>query len=174
MGSINERQGLLFLDFRYKGVRCREYTKLEASKPNRKRAERLLQTIEAEITLGSFDYGKYFPNSKLRERFDEADERKRQANLYFSAPNSPKFEEFAKIWLLEKQIEWSKGHLMVVEGTIDKYLNPVFGSKKISAINKAQILQFRTILAKVPGRNGGFLSPSRINHIMTPLRMILN
>ena len=174
MGSINERQGLLFLDFRYKGVRCREYTKLEASKPNRKRAERLLQTIEAEITLGSFDYGKYFPNSKLRGRFDEADERKRQANAYFSAPNSPKFEEFAKTWLLEKQIEWSKGHLMVVEGTIDKYLTPAFGSKKISAINKAQILQFRTILAKVPGRNGGFLSPSRINHIMTPLRMILN
>jgi integrase len=174
MGSVNERQGQLFLDFRYRGVRCREYTKLGAFKVNRTRAARLLKAIEAEITLGTFDYGKYFPTSKLRERFDQENERKRQSRAYFDAPDSPKFEEFAKTWLTEKKIEWSKGHIIDVEGAINKYLLPTFGSKKISAINKGQILQFRTILAKVPGRTGGFLSPSRINHIMTPLRMILN
>jgi integrase len=174
MGSVNERQGQLFLDFRYRGVRCREYTKLGASKVNRIRAERLLKAIEAEITLGTFDYEKYFPTSKLRERFEKENDRKRQSRAYFDAPDAPKFEEFANTWLTEKKIEWSKGHFIDVEGAINKYLLPIFGSKKISAINKGQILQFRTILAKVPGRTGGFLSPSRINHIMTPLRMILN
>ena len=29
MGTINERGNRLFLDFRYRGVRCREYTKLD-------------------------------------------------------------------------------------------------------------------------------------------------
>jgi len=174
MGVLNSRNGKLVLQFRYKGIRCREQTQLLDNKPNRNRLERLLKNIEAEILLDSFDYSKYFPNSRSIKRFVEISQRELASKQYFDSPNSPKFEEFAKTWLLEKQIEWSKGHLMVVEGTIDKYLNPVFGSKKISAINKAQILQFRTILAKVPGRNGGFLSPSRINHIMTPLRMILN
>lgn len=50
----------------------------------------------------------------------------------------------------------------------------MFGNKKISAINKQQILSFRSTLAKVPGRKGKELSPSRINHIMTPLRVMLN
>jgi integrase len=174
MGSINVKNGKLFLDFRYRGVRCREYTKLDASKVNHTRAERLLKTIEAEIILDRFDYGKYFPKSKLRHKFDQVDDKKRQSIAYFDAPDSPKFEEFAQTWLTEKKIEWSKGHILDVEGAVNKYLTPMFGSKKISAINKGQILQFRTILAKVPGRTGDFLSPSRINHIMTPLRMILN
>ncbi|MFV0448507.1 MAG: Arm DNA-binding domain-containing protein [Vibrio sp.] len=174
MGVLNSRNGKLVLQFRYKGIRCREQTQLLDNKPNRNRLERLLKNIEAEILLDSFDYSKYFPNSRSIKRFVEISQRELASKQYFDSPNSPKFEEFAKTWLLEKQIEWSKGHLMVVEGTIDKYLNPVFGSKKISAINKGQILQFRTILAKVPGRTGSFLSPSRINHIMTPLRMILD
>lgn len=174
MGSINERGGLLFLDFRYQGQRCREYTKLTDSKVNRNRTEKLLKKIEAEIIVGAFEYGKYFPNSKLRAKFDEVDERKRQSQAYFNAPDSPRFEEFAQTWLAEMKIEWSKGHYEDVEGVLNKYLLPTFGNKKISAINKGQILQFRSILAKVPGRKGSFLSPSRINHIMTPLRVLLN
>ncbi len=174
MGSVNERGGLLFLDFRYKGHRCREYTKLVDSRVNRKRANKLLKVIEAEITVGAFEYCKYFPDSKLNEKFAKIDERKRQSKAYFDAPDSPKLEEFAKIWLAEMQVEWSKSHYIDVKGVLDKYLLPTFGSKRISAINKGQILQFRSILAKVPGRKGSYLSPSRINHIMTPLRVLLN
>jgi integrase len=174
MGSINAKNDKLFLDFRYKGVRCKEYTQLSDTRVNRARLNRLLKTIEAEITLGTFDYAKFFPRSNKVSKFAQSNERKRQSQAYFDAPDSPKFAEFANTWLLEKKIEWSKGHFIEVEGTIDKYLLPTFGNKKISAINKGQILQFRSILAKVPGRSGKFLSPSRINHIMTPLRMILN
>ncbi|MEZ8694114.1 DUF3596 domain-containing protein [Vibrio splendidus] len=174
MGSVNVKNNSLYLDFRYQGVRCKEYTKLPNSAANRKRLKKLVQTIDAEILIGTFEYGKYFPNSKLKTKFDSVDERKRQSQAYFNAPDSPRFEEFARIWLAEMKIEWSKGHYEDVDGVINKYLLPTFGSKKISAINKGQILQFRTILAKVPGRKSSFLSPSRINHIMTPLRMLLN
>ena len=152
----------------------REYTKLLDTKINRARVRKLLKKIEAEIIVGSFEYGKYFPNSKLRAKFDLVDKRKHQSQAYFNAPDSPKFEEFSQTWLAEMKVEWSKGHYEDVEGVLNKYLIPTFGNKKISAINKGQILQFRSILAKVPGRKGSFLSPSRINHIMTPLRVLLN
>ncbi|ANS87406.1 Putative lambdoid prophage Rac integrase [Vibrio scophthalmi] len=174
MGSVNVRQGLLFFDFRYKGQRCREYTKLADNAVNRRRAAKLLKVIEAEIVTDRFDYSKYFPNSKNAAKFEAVKERQRQSEKYFDAPDSPLFKEFSKTWVAEMKVEWSHGHLVDVEGVLNKYLLPTFGNKRISAINKAQIMQFRSFLAKVPGRNSQFLSPSRINHIMTPLRMILN
>ncbi|MEZ8196221.1 Arm DNA-binding domain-containing protein [Vibrio cortegadensis] len=174
MGVLNVRNGKLVLQFRYKGQRCREHTQLVNNAVNTKRLENLLKRIEAEIVLDSFDYKKYFPQSKAAKRFEEIKHREGSAKAYFNAPDSPRFEEFAQTWLAEMKVEWSKGHYEDVEGVLNKYLLPTFGNKKISAINKGQILQFRSILAKVPGRKGSFLSPSRINHIMTPLRVLLN
>jgi integrase len=174
MGSINSKNNKLYLDFRFKGIRCREYTQLPDNKSNRSRLDRLLKTIEAEIMLGSFDYAKYFPNSNKVAQFSVIDERKRQAKAYFEATDSPKLNEFADIWMSEKKVEWRKGHYQDVEGVLNKYIIPWFGNKKISAITKQQILSFRSTLAKVPGRKGKELSPSRINHIMTPLRVMLN
>ncbi|EPM40128.1 hypothetical protein M272_12730 [Vibrio natriegens NBRC 15636 = ATCC 14048 = DSM 759] len=135
---------------------------------------RLLKIIEAEIMIGNFEYAKYFPESKLVAKFANTEERKRQAKAYFEAIDSPKLHEFADIWMSEKKVEWRKGHYQDVEGILNKYIIPMFGNKKISAINKQQILSFRSTLAKVPGRKGKELSPSRINHIMTPLRVMLN
>ncbi|MGL6314159.1 Arm DNA-binding domain-containing protein [Vibrio sp. WXL103] len=174
MGVLNVRNGKLVLQFRYRGQRCREQTQLPDNKANRNRLERLLKRIEAEIVLDTFDYSAYFPKSSMAKRFDEVKRREETAKSYFEAPESPRFQEFAEIWLAEMKIEWSHSHLVDVEGVLSKYLIPTFGSKRISAINKVQIMQFRSFLAKVPGRNAQFLSPSRINHIMTPLRMILN
>lgn len=65
MGKIRVRENAnkLFFDFRYLGKRCREQTSLDNTAANRKKLERILEKIEAEITLGSFDYGRYFPDS---------------------------------------------------------------------------------------------------------------
>lgn len=62
MGSIRrlESKGTLFLDFRYAGQRLREYTALPDTPTNRKRLQKALDRIEAEIALGSFDYQKTF------------------------------------------------------------------------------------------------------------------
>ena len=71
MGSIRVRKnnGKLFIDFRYQNERCREQTLLEDTPVNRRKLEKLLQRIEAEITLGSFDYQKYFPKSAIAKKF---------------------------------------------------------------------------------------------------------
>ncbi|MGD9950488.1 MAG: DUF3596 domain-containing protein, partial [Desulfobulbus sp.] len=62
MGSVRTRKetGLLFFDFNYKGFRCRESTKLPETAENQRKMEKMLKHIEAEITLGSFEYRKYF------------------------------------------------------------------------------------------------------------------
>uniref|UniRef100_UPI00384D666F Arm DNA-binding domain-containing protein n=1 Tax=Citrifermentans bremense TaxID=60035 RepID=UPI00384D666F len=65
MDSIRARKenGLLTFDFRYQGTRCREQTTLPDTAENRRRMETVLKKIEAETTLGTFDYGTYLPNS---------------------------------------------------------------------------------------------------------------
>jgi len=55
----------LVVTFTYKGVLCREsLSKMEANARGIKYAERLLGEIQNQISSGTFDYSKYFPNSK--------------------------------------------------------------------------------------------------------------
>src|SRR4051812_30657990 len=54
----------LQIDFRYKGVRCRERISLPPTPANRKYVQRLKATIEHEIATGTFDYAKHFPDSR--------------------------------------------------------------------------------------------------------------
>ncbi|WP_305816461.1 Arm DNA-binding domain-containing protein [Photobacterium leiognathi] len=73
MGSINSRQGKLYLDFRYRGIRCREQTDLSDSKTNRRKLTKLLSQITADIRLGCFVYSEYFPGSKRASLFVDED-----------------------------------------------------------------------------------------------------
>lgn len=169
MGSINARPetGKLFIDFRYKGKRCREQTSLADTKENRKRVQKLLDRIEAEITLGTFDYAKHFPGSPKAQQFKEMQVRSQHLD-------TPLFSDFAETWFAEMRIQWRTSHADTVRRTLNGYLLPAFGDKEVGRITKADILEFRASLAKVKTRSNKQLSPSRINHIMTPLRMILN
>ncbi|KAB2825925.1 Arm DNA-binding domain-containing protein [Aliivibrio finisterrensis] len=60
MGVVNVRNGKLVIQFRFKGQRCREQTQLLDNSVNRKRLDRMLQRIEAEIILDAFDYQNIF------------------------------------------------------------------------------------------------------------------
>ena len=70
MASIRELNGKLFFDFRYKGRRCREYTAIEDNKTNRTKMEKILKKIDEDIEADTFEYRRYFPNSKLAVKFD--------------------------------------------------------------------------------------------------------
>ena len=170
MGNVRVRKetGNLFMDFRFRGIRCREQTALTDTPANRKKLKVILQRIEAEITLGQFDYAKYFPNSVILQKFQSVD----------SAPapieGTPPFETFAMEWLQEMQIQWRDSHRDTVLLTLRKHLIPAFSTTPIGEIKKADILRFRSSLSTVSGLKTERLSPSRINHIMTPLRMILH
>nr|WP_228073715.1 site-specific integrase [Kordiimonas pumila] len=85
------------------------------------------------------------------------------------------FSDFTEIWFMEKQVEWRVSYRDTVRISLDKYILPHFGGKALTDVAKPDILEFRLYLSKQPGKGGNVtMSPSRINHIMTPLRMILN
>lgn len=187
MGKIRTRTetGCLFLDFRYRGVRCREQTLLPDTPSNRRRLNEMLKRIEREIETGVFDYAKHFPDSPHVQRF--TGQQVPTASLSIvgpvtpgvanpippSSPACPLFRDFAELWLAEMAPEWRTSHRETVRNTLDKYLLPTFGHLAVDVISKPDILTFRAFLAGQRSRKGKPISPSRINHVMTPLRMIL-
>lgn len=168
MASINSRNGKLYIDFRYHGVRCREMTTLRDNKENRKRVGKFLKQLELEIHSGDFRYEKYFPKSAKIEQFQalQAQSNSIRNHEYIL------FKDFSVIWLSEKQPEWRSSHQQYMSDIFRLYLRPAFGDKPVNTINKADIMQFRARLTSL-GHDGKQLSASRINHIMSPLRTVL-
>lgn len=186
MGSIRVNNGKLFCDFRYKGTRCREYTALADTKPNRQKLSKLLEKIEAEIKEDVFEYARYFPNSKLAKNFSLNVAKSTKSNQHLVTSSSqlahiqqqvdsgPLFSDFSEKWFDECKIGWRKSYVQTMRDTIDKHLVPYFGEKVVSSIRREDILDFRSQLAKVPGRKGQTPSARRINAIVLGLRQILN
>lgn len=172
MSSIRARPdtGLLFFDFRLKGKRCREQTMLPDTKQNRKRLEKILDQIDAEITLGDFDYRKYFPNSSRAAQFDAEDE----PHGFGSVHASPLFKDFADTWWLENEIRWRRNTILGNRAVLNRHLLPAFGDRPIGEITKAEVLTFRAEVAQCAGRSGNkTLSPKTINNLMGILNMIM-
>ncbi|TDR52037.1 integrase [Halomonas ventosae] len=171
MGKIVARKetGKLCFDFRYLGKRCREQTTLDDTPANRRKLMKIMEKIEAEITLDSFDYGRYFPNSPRAETLS-----KRALKRQGGYRETPLLGEFAETWFAEKEIEWRNSQIRTVRSSLDRHILPQLGEKEVGSITRADILEFRSSLAKVTSRSGKKLSASRLNHIMTPLRMMLN
>lgn len=170
MGSIRERRGKLYFDFRYQGTRCREQTKLSDTATNRKTMQQMLSRIEAEITLGTFDYARYFPGSSNAQNFSQA----AKAPRLSARGQTPTFHEFSETWFLENEVGWRESHAVCIRSTLDRHLIPAFGEKEVSHITKADVLSFRSQLGKVSGRNGNIsLSARTINRIVQVLGQIL-
>lgn len=180
MGSIRKRPetGLLFIDFHFQGNRIREQTALPDTPANRKRLQKALERIEADIALGIFDYEKTFGKPLPASAKDEGQGTTTQGGKaeLTTASDGPLFKDFANQWYAESEISWRRSYQITQRGALDKYLIPEFGDRPVSEITKADVLAFRAELAKQAGRRteGATLSPRRINAVMKPLRQILN
>ncbi|NVK20665.1 MAG: DUF3596 domain-containing protein [Methylocystaceae bacterium] len=114
MATLITRGGRLYVDFRYKVKRCREGTTLEDAPQNKRRLSNLLKRIEAEITLGTFEYSKYFPNSARTSEFTTHESAARMMR-----GDIPLFADFAELWFSEKKIEWRDSHSNTVRISLD-------------------------------------------------------
>lgn len=168
MGSINVRGNKLVLDFRYKGQRCREQTKLEDNPANRKRLKSILERIEAEILLGTFNYATYFPNSNKAAAIAALDV-KREACV----ADCPTFSDFYKVWWNENEVRWRNSYKVTVRTRFEKYLLPAFGDKALSSITRPEILSLRADLCRTAGKKGT-MSNVTVNKIMQSLRQVLD
>lgn len=195
MSKIRARKetGRLYLDFFYAGNRCRLQTLLDDTPANRKKAQKLADQIDFEIQSGIFDYQRYFPNSKrlaavlgtqsiptvalatvaANDAYDPIHGMGNRSGVG-SGPQQPLFEDFANTWYQENEVSWRKSHRRTLRDIIDNRLIPEFGKKVVGQITKAEIMAFRSTLAKVPGRKNATLTAKSINAIMAPLRQILN
>jgi len=167
MASINVRNGKLVIDFRFKGIRCREQTLLDDAAKNRSSVQKLVNKIEAEITLGTFNYATYFPNSPQAKKFIELDEQNRK----LADSKYPLFKDFAKEWYDEMVVSWRHSHKTTVHRLLNDRIMDYFGEMEVSRITKADILKFRAGLAKVVRKDGNSLSAEYINKYMKILRM---
>ena len=169
VANIRGRDGKLYFDFQYRKLRCRELTLLPDTPLNRKKLTQVLRRIEAEITLGTFDYAKYFPKSPRVEEFEQLDQELRLR----SKKRTQLFKEFVPVWYDEMKIGWRYSYDQTVIKILEGRLMNTFGNMDVSEITKADLLQFRARLGEEPGRKGKKLSAAHINRHMYLMRMIL-
>lgn len=171
MGNVRQKRGKLFFDFRYCGERCREYTALADTASNRKRMQSILAKIETEISLGTFEYSRYFPGSNLSEKFPT--KLTLPIATQATAP-TPLFRTFIEDWFTLSLPSWRKSHAGTVRSTIDCHLTPHLGDIPVAEITKTHILQMRVEIAKRKGRGGNeTLSAKTINRIIQLLHQAL-
>lgn len=194
VASINTRKetGKLVIDFRFKGQRCREQTALDDSSSNRKRLKRLVDRIDEELAAGTFDYARYFPNSKNAEKFSATADAPPPAfaptavpppTSTFAAHPSPTvapapsvrptFGDFSDTWMQEHEVSWRRSYRRTVADIVGKHLASRFAERDVGGIAREELLKLRSELAKVPGRKKEMLSPRRINAIMNVMSLIL-
>ena len=146
VASIGVRKnGLLHFDFRYKGERYREFTRLTDTVANRRKMQKIIDKLDAEITLGTFDYASYFPNSKRAQSVSG------MRGQHQSAAN---FDDFCEEWFSENEIRWKNSYYKNIRGILDGFLRPQFNNVSLSAISRPDILKFRADLARLKKKMG--------------------
>jgi integrase len=182
MGSVRVHgfNNTLFIDFRYRGRRCREYTALEDTPVNRKRLQRVLTGIEQQIVDGTFDYSATFPQKRsafepsLQPPTSVPEKLSRAVTKPDSSATPPLFRDFIEQWVGEHAVEWRRSHIRTLRSTIHAQLVPSFGAERVDAVTHEQVLAFRAALAELPGRKPGTrLSSKRINSIVAVLRQVM-
>ncbi|KTD43015.1 site-specific integrase [Legionella parisiensis] len=140
------------IDFTYRGVRCRETLKIEPTKANIKYAERLRGEILNAISLGTFNYQDYFPNSQRSKMFGYSVMKSTVGEL---------LNEYMEI--AEKTLEPStfNGYRKACEA----HLYPAFGNIPIKDLSSMIIRNYVTKLE---------LTLKTIRNILTPLRNTLD
>ncbi|WP_435276282.1 tyrosine-type recombinase/integrase [Psychrobium sp. nBUS_13] len=171
MAKLTSRKdsGKLYFDFTYQGKRYREQANLTDTKLNRRRLQKKLDTINAELVTNQFNYLTHFPDSRAAIKIATIEQEK----IDVVANSIPVFETFLDAWFEENALKWRPSHLKNMLSMKNKYFLPAFSGMKIDSISRADLLKFRTSLAKVPGRGErSTISNNRINKIMDPLRRI--
>lgn len=140
------------IDFTYRGVRCRETLKIEPTKANIKYAERLRGEILNTISLGTFNYQEYFPNSQRSKIFGHSIVKCTVGEL---------LKEYMVV--AEKTLEPStfNGYRKSCEA----HLYPAFGDIPVKDLSSMSIRNYVTKLE---------LTLKTVRNILTPLRNTLD
>ena len=174
---VRPETGTLYMDFRYRGVRCREQTLLVDTPGNRATLGRFCDRIDKALANGTFVYAEFFPDSKRANSFAEGTESNDLAKAVAGAITrspTPTLTEFSGTWLIENEPGWRANYRRARQADLDKLILLALGDRQVSEITRADVLAFRAEVAKRPGHGGETLSPARINKVMQLLRAVLD
>lgn len=177
---VRPETGRLYLDFMFMQKRFREYTAMPATAANTKKLEAIAKRIQAEIDCDAFSYEKYFPKStnleKAQSMVKQAEKvgTRRQRIKAGLEPDVPTLADFAETWMFENEVRWRPSTKVFMLQHLNQHLLPKFGKRVVSEITRAEILAFRSDLAKVHSRKGKPLSPRTVNAHMLVLKTLLN
>ncbi|HEY0842979.1 site-specific integrase [Methylotenera sp.] len=146
---VKVRGKSLYLDFYYQGIRQRPSLGLEDTKANRLHAERLHSAIEHEISIGTFDFAKHFPNSK------KAIDLNKSSNKTITLA----LDEYMRS--AQRQLE--KSTIKGYNSAIEFYLKPNFGHIKLTDLTASDVKAWIYSLS---------ISAKRINNVLIPLRRV--
>lgn len=154
MAKLRSDKGRLFVDFVFRGARCREPFHLRDTRENRKRVQAVCKKLEAELALNTFDYATYFPRSKRLARFGIAHE-----------VELPTLAEHAKDWLVKRQPALKPATAHDYELLVQTHILPSqIALKRIDQIRPGDVRAFVAELdAKRNSKGERKLGPRRIN-----------
>jgi integrase len=137
------------VEFRYRGVRCRERLRLAPTPANLKYAERLKAEVESQIARGTFDYAATFPESRHALQLGKV------------KGNAVTIEKWLWKWHAAVASEMEPETHRDYELDIQNKILPHFGKKPIAQVTRTDAKAF---IASLP------LSKKRIDNILIPLR----
>jgi integrase len=157
------KSGILYYDFFYKGVRCKEYTTLLDTPQHRTRLEKEAKIIAVEIELEKFDYLRHFPNGSRK-------------HLFIGRPDGDiSFQRYAtEVWLPHMQTKLRESTLRDYESILVVSVFPLIGDLKLKDIRPEHIDQLTNMLRKREGIKAKTLSPRRMNIILIRVRQVLD
>lgn len=140
------------IDFRYRGVRCRERIDLTPTPRNLEYTARVRASILLEIVQGRFDYAKHFPTSP-------------RAITFAKHPGALlTVEKALSDWLDRKRSQLEHTTIIDYERAIENTLGPAFGSVALRDLTRGAIAQWISEQST---------SAKRLNNVLSPLRQML-
>ena len=131
MASFYAKDGHLYVDFRWRGVRCQEATRLADTPENRGKIRRDVRQIDGEIAAGTFDYLRWFPRGRKSRLFAPAES---------SAP--PAYCAYVRRWLSDKTARLGAATAYDWRRIVEGRLVPALGDRRVSDIDVEAIEGF--------------------------------
>jgi integrase len=128
MASFHAKDGYLYIDFRWRGLRCREATRRRDNTENRAQVRRTVRQIDGEIAARTFDYLKWFPEGRRAAMFTPP-----------QPATPPLYRDYVKKWLDDKQARLGAGTAYDWQRIVDSRLIPTFGGHPVSEIDVPMI-----------------------------------
>ncbi len=150
--GVRARGDSIVLDFIYQGHRCRETLRVKPTKTSLKQASRMREAVLHDIGFGSFEYNKYFPDSKNAFKFSK------------NKSAMVTIEDILNTWMKRASQKCELSTLRDYRSALKTHLIPSFGKICLSDFNASYIYDWIETLN---------ISNKRINNVLVPLRQAL-